>query len=201
MKSQSSIPLLEALRSHTYACHMELQGRFDVFHRIQNKDNYGSLLLKLYGFYNKVEPQITRWDSDFTRLGIDLEIRRKIPKLIADISSLDLTDHLVSRPNCEISLIPSLETFAQAVGCLYVLEGSTLGAQIICQHLRTVFRSNFASNSMNYYQGYGCETRKMWGEFCEFISHYSLEMKTVQEHEQVLASGKQTFESLGKWLG
>jgi heme oxygenase len=112
MKLQSSLPLLEALRSHTYACHMELQKKFDVFHRIQNKDNYGVLLLKLYGFYNKIEPQITRWDADFTRLGIDLEIRRKMPKLLADINSLDLTDDLASRPNCEIPLLPSLETFA-----------------------------------------------------------------------------------------
>ena len=201
MKVQTSQPLLEALRLNTHACHQAVQDRFDVTHRIQNKDNYANLLMMFWGFYNEIEPLLKRWDSDFTRLGIDFEIRRKIPKLLVDISELDLTERLASQPKCEISALPDLQTLAQAVGCLYVLEGSTLGAQVICQHLRTVLGSESAQIPMNFYQGYGLETRKMWGEFCDFIFRYSLEIKTIQEHEQVLASGRQTFKSLGKWLG
>jgi heme oxygenase len=201
MKAQSSLPLLEALRLHTHACHQAVQKKIDVFHRIQNQENYGNLLLMLYGYYNEIEPMLKRWENDLTRLGIDFEFRRKIPKLLADISALELTERLVSQPKCEISVLPDLQTLAQAVGCLYVLEGSTLGAQVICQHLKSVLWSESAPIPMNFYQGYGPETRKMWGEFCDFIFRYSLEMKTIQEQQQVLASGRQTFESLGKWLG
>jgi heme oxygenase (biliverdin-IX-beta and delta-forming) len=201
MKTQSFRPLLEALRLHTHASHQALQEKFDITNRIQNKESYGNLLLTLYNFYNEIEPLLIRWESDFTRLGIDFKIRQKIPKLLADITILDLSERLSCRPNCDISELPDLQTLGQAVGCLYVLEGSTLGAQVICQHLREVFGSQGASFPMSFYQSYGPETRNMWREFCDFIFRYSLEIKTTQEQQEVLTSARQTFESLGKWLG
>jgi heme oxygenase len=50
-----------------------------------------------------------------------------------------------------------------AVGCLYVLEGATLGGQFISRHLATLGIG--PANGGLFFHGYGAKTGEMWKSF------------------------------------
>ena len=99
---------------------------------------YRRLLARFYGFYTPAETSlcgVTNLQSALT----DWPKRRKIEWLVKDLSALGFTGQQVADlPLC--SHLPALPGTAEALGCLYVLEGSTLGGQIIGRHLRATLQ-------------------------------------------------------------
>lgn len=84
---------------------------------------YGVLLLKMWGLYTCYENRMARfhWSS----AGIDFGLRRRAHWLPEDLAGLGL-----SRPALPaIAHVPS--THDEAFGSLYVMEGSSLGGQIL----------------------------------------------------------------------
>lgn len=66
-----------------------------------------------------------------------------------------------------------------AAGALYVLEGSTLGGQIIMKHLQKAMPRGFANSA--YFSGYQQKTGSMWKEFLQQLT--ALPQSTLQEQE------------------
>ena len=183
--------LLSEIRNYTQTCHTELEAKLDLLNRVRVVDDYQKLLLKLYGFYAPLEEALGKWKPEFEGLGLAFEMREKTSLLLNDLDHFKLGKGLPAD-------LPLPKTFAQAVGCLYVLEGSTLGAQFICRHLKSLFKEN--DTSLSFYQGYGSSTGKMWQEFCEFLGRYSNQLKSESEFLEVSSSAKQTFQIFGEWV-
>lgn len=103
---------------------------------------------------------------------------------------------------CPPAELPPAQSFPEAVGCLYVLEGSTLGTQIITQHiLKTVFPGQSTDvGGLSFYRGYGSATRQMWREFCDFLGAYSGQMTNETERHEAARAARQTFERFGRWV-
>lgn len=57
-----------------------------------------------------------------------------------------------------------IQTIPAALGCMYVLEGSTLGSQILSRSFRERFDIG-RHNGGAYFHGYGELTGKMWKRF------------------------------------
>ena len=51
---------------------------------------------------------------------------------------------------------------ADAWGCAYVLEGATLGGQVVTRHLR---RTGFPDNTLHFYRSYGEQVGPRWRTF------------------------------------
>jgi heme oxygenase len=80
--------------------------------------------------------------------------QRKTPLLIADL------DVLGARAPAQLPLcteLPELFSAAQVLGCLYVLEGATLGGQVISRHLRTTLGIGPETGG-RLFHGYGEQT-------------------------------------------
>lgn len=62
--------------------------------------------------------------------------------------------------------------FEHAIGYLYVLEGSTMGGQILAPKLHQ--RRPELRPALNYLTGYGAATAQRWQSFWQFIARFQL---------------------------
>lgn len=157
---------------------------------------YMALLQKLFGFYKPLEERIAALPGSHN-LPVDFGRRQKAPLLARDLLWLKVTQPQLSLlPRCE--RLPEVKSITQALGCLYVLEGATLGGQIIGRHLK----KNLAldeGRGCAFFCSYGDEVGLMWKSFRETLSsHCSKHGKT--EEEQLVTSACETFVSLDYWL-
>ncbi|MEY9093779.1 biliverdin-producing heme oxygenase [Paenibacillus sp. RC84] len=156
-------------------------------------ETYKTYLEKFYGFILPSEKALSAL-PEWEKLGFDIESRLKTPLLENDLEQLGLTKRQIEElPQC--GTLPDVSTLSRALGYLYVLEGSTLGGQLITKQLKAILSVDPEVNG-RYFNSYGAELRTKWSEFREFL----LENVKEEEQEQVLAAAKETFILLDQWL-
>lgn len=75
------------------------------------------------------------------------------------------------------------------LGLLYVLEGSTLGAQFLLSGVQSAYA--LQEEGVHYYQNYGEETRAHW---LHFKRRMNATVTDPADQNQVIESAKQTFD-------
>ncbi len=182
--------ILAALKEQTKEQHKNLEEHIDVLSKMFSKDDYTRLLCNFYGFYQPLEAQLSS-QIDWKNLPYDFENRRKTPALEKDLG--DLAVNCREIPACQD--LPKLENPAEALGCLYVLEGATLGGQIISRHLRQSLEIS-PENGGAFFNGYGAETGAKWKDFCQILLTFA---DNPQTEAQIIESAKQTFTKFTAW--
>ena len=94
--------------------------------------------------------------------------------------------------------LPQLPAPAKAAGfwgSMYVMEGSTLGGQLISRHLETVLGLQ-NGEGYSYFLGYGPDTGAKWKEFCKILSRETEDL----DPQQVVAAARLTFQRFHAWL-
>lgn len=188
-----SLPLAERLRHDTRVQHDAIE-QVAVMRRLfatdYQVDEYRSLLLRMYGFYAALEPSLF---SDVpSELG--LAQRRKTPWLAKDLAQLG-TDAAELRVAPRCFSLPPTQAWPDKLGVFYVLEGSTLGGQVICRQLEQQFDwSPDGVDPLRFYYGYGDSSGHQWRT-----------MKTLLNAcdagaDQAVAAAGETFERLTAWL-
>ena len=157
---------------------------------------YTALLQKLFGFYKPLEERIAALSS-WHNLPVDLGRRQKTPLLERDLLWLNVTQPQLSQlPRCE--RLPEVKSITEALGCLYVLEGATLGGQIIGRHLKRNLALD-EDRGCAFFCSYGDEVGLMWKSFRETLSSHCSKHGSSGE-EQLVKSACETFASLDCWL-
>ena len=120
----------------------------------------------------------------------------KIPLLERDLKNLNGEDF---DPSSLVLCrdLPALDSFAQVIGCLYVLEGATLGGQIIGRHLRQNLNLS-PENGAAVFNNYGERVWQMWKAFSAMANEQAEILKAVKE---IIASAVNTFTKFDTWLG
>lgn len=111
-----------------------------------------------------------------------------------DFIKADVEQAAFERLSFNLTNIPvlTINNKFEALGALYVLEGSTLGSQIIIKRLR----SKLSDNIHHYfYSGYGEQTQIMWREF---IKHLNACCTKNEDIEHAVHGAIKTFDSLSK---
>jgi heme oxygenase len=184
--------LLIRLKTETAACHARLENALDLMRGSWLRDDYIALL---EGFYGYVAP----WEDEAAacmpaHLRPFFDGRRKAALLASDIAFLTGdAPRLASLPAAQN--LPALDTVAQLLGSMYVMEGSTLGGRFIASHVAKVF--GFETGFGNaYFDGYGEHTGSMWNAFRDLAS------ATVPpgQHDAAVAAAIETFDGLHAWL-
>jgi heme oxygenase len=187
--------ILADLKERTKTLHAQTELAFALDQRLATRDSYVALLSRMLGFYAPLEPRMP--DAVGAReLGFDLQEREKTSLLRADLSALGLSPaEIAAIPNC--SRLPQIPRVANLFGCLYVLEGSTLGGQIIRRevHRRLGFT---ADNGCAFFAGYHDKTAEAWREFGEALTRYSV--GHPQEQEQIVGTAAETFQRFEEWV-
>jgi heme oxygenase (biliverdin-IX-beta and delta-forming) len=174
--------------------HMRLEKRLPLMAADFTQDRYRELLRRFFGYYSPLEERLAGFHG-MVEAGFDYEGRRKTPKLVRDLLALsDSSETLITIPRCET--LPALETPGQVWGCLYVIEGSTLGGQIISAHLKGKFGLTPDAGSA-FFSGYGKETGQRWIEFKTALTTAS---ERGDMDDEIVASASATFDTLGEWV-
>jgi len=181
------------LKLITQSLHQQVE-QHELFRKILLKTiTYGEyiLLLKiLYGFWLPLE-------NDFSQLKLKNFPWPPITKhllLHQDLALLGINlSSIASLPHC--TSLPSIKNQATLLGCLYVMEGSLLGGQVIARLLNKVLALK-QHNGCAFFYGYGSKTYEYWQVFCRYLNGVSL----AYEKQEVIDTALQTFSLFSNWI-
>lgn len=178
------------LRAATAPEHAGLERDLDWRARVATLPGYRDLLARLHGFHAAYEPAIGLALADEAFLGG----RRRLARLDADLRHLGLAEPA-------IAALPRPEPIrlagpAAATGALYVLEGSTLGGQVIGRHIGSVH--GLTEEGLAYYRAHGPATGTMWAAFRARLTLFE---DDAAGEAALIEAAIATFAAMRAWLG
>ncbi len=183
--------ILKRLRSETSERHADLEQKLPLVDPHLSRDGYRAILEGFFGYYVPLEAQLGG-SAVWGGLDFDFSARRKVPQLEKDLGVLGRTTE--DLPQC--AELPELVTISQVLGCLYVIEGATLGGQIITRHLQANLGITPETGGA-FFAGYGVENGARWQAFGAMITAAAAQFGGEDE---IVASANRTFETLELWL-
>ncbi len=151
----------ERLRARTLTLHEEAERALNLEGRLSSIDAYCGLLRTLWQLHAGYEAAFA--DRSWSSTPIDFAARRRSDMLLTDLRVLGTAD-IPPAP-----LHAPVNGLFEAIGCLYVLEGSTLGGQIILRRAEERLGLTADAGS-SFFRGYGTKTGAMWKELVDAIN-------------------------------
>jgi heme oxygenase (biliverdin-IX-beta and delta-forming) len=180
-------PVLDSLRQKTSGLHRQAERALDLPRATSSLAEYIGLLHRLLGFYLPLEEQLFR---HLPPVQLHWESRRKSPALQADLRALQAG---VARIE-PCSGIPALACELERIGAWYVVEGATLGGQVISLHLaRRLGLSR--DHGGCFFDVYGSQRQQRWDEFRDHLGSLAAENAA-----SVCAGAQAVFDALRLWL-
>jgi heme oxygenase len=187
------VSAIAELRSATWPLHQQLEKRIDVKTRFTDSVAYRTHLQKMWGFCATIERRLG--EKPFGSALEDYPRRRKVPLLTRDLIALGATPESVRRlPGCDG--IPDCPDPASAFGCLYVLEGATLGGRTLLPLVQDRLGLTEATGAA-FLASYGEDVGPMWRHFGASLDAWC---NTAQRCACASRTAVGTFASLGDWL-
>lgn len=184
---------LGRLREETRADHERVERVVPVMRDDLDVAAYRQLLSRFYGYHAPVEARLETL-APHLPAGLDWVVRRKCPALRRDLLALGLDESNLERlPRCRA--IPDLSRPARALGCLYVLEGASLGGQVICRHLERLAPE--ITRNRRFFCGYGEQTGVMWHAFRRALLRG---VPTLAEQDEAIDAAHETFRTFAVWM-
>jgi len=187
----SSSSALAALKSATQHEHDALDAALDLLNPELGAAAYRHHLEAFFGFYAPTEQALASF-SGWTEHGIDFSARCKAESLRDDLTILGV-DQPDALPMCKT--LPSLTSLGAAFGSLYVLEGASLGGQIISRHVAKHFGYT-ATHGAKFFNGYGARTGEMWMTFRRSVDAYGAEQGP---RDEMVEGALATFVAFREW--
>jgi heme oxygenase len=185
--------ILKRLKLATSACHAALEDQLPLMRSDLSREEYRQFVGRFFGFYAPLETLLMA-SNHWQLLAFDYAARQKTPRLVQDLVAMGASAaELAATPRC--TNLPALTTPAQLLGCLYVIEGATLGGRIITRQLQTQLGLSPESGGA-FFDGYGAQTGPHWKAFCTMLTNNADESR----HGAIVASANRTFETLTHWL-
>ncbi|HEU4901607.1 MAG TPA: biliverdin-producing heme oxygenase, partial [Flavisolibacter sp.] len=155
--TMNAVPLAAMVKDETKTVHEEVeQLLLPHLAAVQTTDDYAAILKMFYGYFQPLEKMIEALVTP--AILPDIAERRKASAIVHDLSAIgqDANSLLLS------THLPKIENAAQAMGALYVLEGSTLGGKMIAKMLRKNEALSLSDDKLTFFSGYGEETGSKW---------------------------------------
>lgn len=149
----------EVLKEETKRLHAKTEtALISKLKDIKNTDDYIQLLLLYYAFYSPVENNIFKYVNNNCLPGFEGRIKSEIIR--GCLRNLGADAYINSSP-----AVPLINNCTEAFGALYVLEGSTLGGEIIARMLKANKHTNLSNECLTFFTVYGSNTMQMWNSF------------------------------------
>ena len=199
--SQAPAPstILTRLRLETRGEHVAVERVLDLMSPALTKGAYRHKLVQFYGFYGPLEAALQvrcALPEDCLAPGKS-QLAKLLPRLNKtallrqDLQYLGvLTDAL---PLC--CRLPSIDTEAEVLGCLYVMEGATLGGRMITQHVLATFGITPTMGG-SFFDGYAGDTGRMWQAMRHVLESCA---NDTQTEDVIVANAIATFACLRAW--
>ena len=186
--------VIAALRASTKELHRQVESRLVFLVQSPTLPAYMNLLRHFYGFYTAIEHEIAV-RADGLPTSLRLAERRKAWLLAEDLLSLgDDAQNLSRLPVCLD--LPSLDVQPRVLGCLYVLEGATLGGRVISRSIGRALGLGPGFGGA-FFGSYGEDVDAMWASFLAVLS---TSCKSPDAVAQAVEAACETFAALDRWL-
>ena len=181
------------LRSATWASHQRLEKRLDIKARFTDPQAYRAHLERMWGFCAALERRARSHLCDGALA--DYDKRCKAPLLMRDLIALGADcGSVAGLPNC--ADLPEMMDAAAAFGCVYVLEGATLGGRTLLPMVQS--RLGYTANhGAAYLASYGEDVGSMWSAFGAALDAWC---DAPERRVSAVNAGVATFTALGQWL-
>lgn len=183
--------ILARLKQETRGQHENTESDVDLMRPDFTRENYRDLLVKFYSFYKPFEEKMSEAIAK-NSIEFNHNERLNTPKLERDLRALGMSDEEISKIETTNEL-PNLDSGERIFGSLYVIEGSTLGGQVISRHLKQNLGMD-ETNGTAFFSGYGKDTGPMWKAFGDAITKFA---ETSENQDEIIAGANETFEKIG----
>ena len=179
---------LQQLRQETLPDHNLAEQSVPLMDESLSRNTYISCLRKLHGMVASWEewaaPNAPSWIQPL------LAPRRRGHFLSLDLRWFGAEDPGEARPT-----LPEMSDSTSLLGAMYVMEGSTLGGQLIARHVERVLGLS-AGQGDAYFRGHNEQTGRLWKEFCTMLQAKVPDSET----DAVIAGAKAMFRVFGSWM-
>ncbi|WP_207512949.1 biliverdin-producing heme oxygenase [Longitalea luteola] len=183
--------LPEYIKLHTKTEHAALEKQLiGIIKNIHTTEQYIHLLRMFHGYYHALELQMEQYLKK--DLIPDIAERRKSNALLQDIRDLG-GDSKNQQGKVDT---PDINSYAQALGAAYVLEGSTLGGVIIAKMIRAQLPDIPAGKGFSFFNCYGENAHGMWNKFRTYL----LALTRKEDQEAAADTARQTFLKFKAWI-
>jgi heme oxygenase len=192
-------PILSLLRQATQAQHQALELALGLDRPGIEREQYVALVRRMHALYTVLEggtpghPGLHRHAATLAGLGLDWAQRRKVPLLEKDLKQLGALP--LQRAHYPAGRV-DLTNLPQALGCMYVLEGATLGGQYITRNVGRHLHLT-PDRGLAFFSSYRREVGPMWRAFRACLQ---AEVNTPHIKRQCVASAVDTFDLFHQWL-
>jgi heme oxygenase (biliverdin-IX-beta and delta-forming) len=182
--------VLLRLRTGTADEHEDVERILDLLDPALGRDRLAEVLGRMHAFWVAAEDGLDRWaaghpaDAD----AVDWARRRRAALFADDLRTLGGT------PTAGGPALPVVDGTDQALGRLYVLEGSTLGGTFIDRHLASL--PHLADVRIRAFSPYGDGTGAMWAAFRRVTR---ARVEAGGDAEAMVDAARDTFRALAAW--
>lgn len=182
--------VLRLLRTGTAAEHEDVERTLDLLDPSLTRHRLAQVLDAMHGFWRAAEAGLDDWaarcPTDAER--VDWARRRRTSLFASDLRELGVP------ASGAAPLLPAVGGTDEALGRMYVLEGSTLGGVFIDRHLAAL--PELAGVTVRSFSPYGSETGAMWAAFRRTTR---ARVSAGGDAATMLASARTTFAGLAGW--
>jgi heme oxygenase (biliverdin-IX-beta and delta-forming) len=179
------------LRSETHELHDQLERLVAVDRQIASPAHYAAYLLRLWACHVAAEAQLL--EVDFTPLGFDYRNSIRSRLIEADLEHLGITSArraAQSRP--DRLQLPTIEA---ALGYVYVIEGSAIGARAILPEITAALGFD-AQRGASFFGGLR-EGKQVWQGCLAALDAIECNSRGA---DVVVQSSKEAFRLFLRWL-
>jgi heme oxygenase (biliverdin-IX-beta and delta-forming) len=191
-----AMSFLDDLKRETMASHIALEKNFDLPRRIKTVQDYRALLERFFTIYEPLEAKLAaalNWEE----ITWNFSARLKSPWLREDLLALGLDpNNIPASERCDH--LPAIDNAGVAVGVVYVIEGSTLGGQILTRHFHDTLGIT-PDHGGRFFRGYGAETGSRWREFRVWAEAHSASA-SKDFAPSAVRGARETFQEFSRWL-
>jgi heme oxygenase (biliverdin-IX-beta and delta-forming) len=179
--------LAENLKEQTLTYHQQLEKKLvSQIKGLATKEDYLQLLQLFYGYFGGLEDRINLFIDQ--NILPDHAQRRKTGAIADDILAMGGEPMLKAGNDA----LPEINNAEQALGALYVIEGSTLGGSIISKMISGKLG---LTTGLSFFNSYGENTHQMWDAFKAILNKKSAETEPV-----ITAAANSTFLKFKTWI-
>jgi heme oxygenase len=195
--AQADIPTRSSaharLRRATRHQHAEIERQLGLLSANLTPERYRAVLQAFLGFYAPLEDRLLERERALAA-AVPFPLLQRAPALRADLLALGVPQHdLDATPRCPY--VPSTDTLPQLAGCLYVIEGASLGGEIVARAVARRFGYR-RDNGARFFCSGSPLTR--WPRVLAWLETVA---EREPERDAAVAAARVTFDALSRWTG
>ncbi|WP_409332975.1 biliverdin-producing heme oxygenase [Trujillonella humicola] len=186
--------VLTVLRSATAAEHERVEETLGLMDPALTRERLATVLEFMHGFWVSAEQGLDDWAGREPEAAAQLrwDRRRRAGLFAADLTALGRPDDAPGCPD-----LPPVADTDEALGRMYVLEGSTLGGTFIDRHLAALPELSGGAR-LRAFSPYGEDTGAMWHAFRRATRAH---VAGGGDADRLVGAARTTFTALADWCG